>query len=348
MSITHENMSEPIEQMQSMLAGHFVAQCLHVVAVLGIADLIAEGHKTVEQLALSAGCHAGALDRVMSVLVSMGVFTRDYAGIFALTPLGETLRSDVPGSLRDKALFELSQPVWTAWGAFLHCVRTGKPSFDEVHGASIWQMIARDLEMGDIFDRFMTAQSQLHNAAIIESYDFPTSGVIVDIGGGRGATLAQVLARYPRAKGVLFDLPNVVASRANLETSRFADRCEVVGGDMMQFVPPGGDIYIIKRVMMDLTDDEAIKVLRHCTVSMNRDGKVLVIDPLLSDGNMADRNRLVDLQMMNVTGGRCRTEEQFRDLFGASGLRLTRSVCTRSPNFLVEGVSVQVEPNVVR
>ncbi len=229
------------------------------------------------------------------------------------------------------------QPMWSAWGSCLNSVRTGRPSFDQVHGTSLWQYLAGHPEIAAIFNRFMTVQSQLHNAAIIESYDFSNVKKLVDVGGGHGGTLAAILGQYPSMTGVLFDLPNVVAPAPKMETARFSERCEIVGGDMMHSVPPGGDVYIIKRVMMDLTDDEGVRVLGNCISVMKRDGKILIIDPMLPDGTVPHPNRLVDLHMMNVTRGRCRTEEQFRELYKASGLTLTRTVATRSPNFILEG-----------
>jgi tRNA A58 N-methylase Trm61 len=206
-----------------------------------------------------------------------------------------------------------------------------------VHGIPLWQYLASHSEIAAIFNRFMTEQSQLHNAAIIESYDFSNVKTLIDVGGGHGGTLAAVLAQYPTVRGVLFDLPNVVTPASKMETARFSERCEVVGGDMMHSVPPGGDVYMIKRVMMDLTDDEGVRVLGNCISVMERNGKILIIDPMLPDGTVPHRNRLVDLHMMNVTRGRCRTEEQFRELYKASGLTVTRTVATRSPNFILEG-----------
>jgi hypothetical protein len=322
--------------MQTMLAGHFIAQCLHVVAVLGIPDLIVQGKGTIEQIAHATGCHEPSLNRLLGTLASIGVFTRDPMGRFGLTPLGETLRSDVQDSLRDKALFEISEPMWSAWGSCLDTVRSGQPSFDQVHGATLWQYLAGHSEIAAIFNRFMTVQSQLHNATIVESYDFSKVGKLVDVGGGHGGTLAAVLAQYPDMKGALFDLPEVVAPASKMETSRFSNRCEVVGGDMLQSVPPGGDAYIIKRVMMGLTDDDAVRVLRNCVDGMESEAKVLVIDPMLPDGIIPHPNRLVDLLMM-IIGGHCRTESEFRRLFKASGLALTRTIATRSPNFILEG-----------
>ena len=327
----------PSEQMQTMLAGHFVSQCLHVAAVLGLPDLIAQGNETAEEIAQAVSCHQPSLNRLLTTLASLGVFTRDAMGRFRLTPLGDTLRSDVQGSLRDKALFEIGEPVWSAWGSCLASVRTGRPSFNQVHDATLWQYLAQHPEIGAIFHRFMTAQSRLHNAALVESYDFSGIETLVDVGGGHGSTLAAVLAQHPHMRGILFDLPEVVASAERLETSRFSNRCDVVGGDMLSSIPPKGDAYIIKRVMMDLTDVKVIRVLKNCFAAMGCKSKILVIDPIIPVGTVAHRNRLVDLLMMNLNGGRCRTEEQFRELFQKSGFMLSRVIATPSPNSILEG-----------
>ena len=327
----------PSEQMQTMLAGHFVSQCLHVAAVLGLPDLIAQGNETSEQIAQAAICHQPSLNRLLTTLASLGVFTRDAMGRFRLTPLGDTLRSDVQGSLRDKALFEIGEPVWSAWGSCLASVRTGRPCFNQVHGVTLWQYLAQHSEIAEVFHRFMTVQSKLHNTALIDSYDFSGIGTLVDVGGGHGSTLAAVLAQYPAMRGILFDLPEVVASAKKLETSRFSNRCDVVGGDMLSSIPPKGDAYIIKRVMMDLTDDKVVRVLENCIAVMGSRSKILVIDPIIPEGTTPHRNRLVDLLMMNVSGGQCRTEVQFRELFQKSGLMLSRVIATPSPNVILEG-----------
>jgi len=333
-----QSADRPSEQMEKLLAGHFLAQCLHAAAVLAIPDLIAKGCSTIEELASATGSHGPSLHRLLRTLASIGLFTEGANGRLVLTPLGDTLRSDSPDSVRDKALFECSMPIWSAWGHVLDSLRTGRPAFDRVHNATIWAYLADNAQAGADFNRFMTAQSRLHNAAIIEAYDFSEIGTLVDVGGGHGATLAAALAQSPNTRGVLFDLPEVVAPASALETSRFADQCHVVGGDMLQSVPPGGDAYLFKRVMMDLTDDETITVLRNCCSVMKPEGKVLVIDPMLPDGIEPHANRLVDMLMLVTTGGQCRTQAQFRHLFDASGFRLERVIATRSANFILEGV----------
>jgi hypothetical protein len=162
----------PSEQMEGMLAGHFVAKCLHTAAVLGIADLLVKGSTTIEVLATATGCDELSLHRLLRTLASVGVFTEPTSGCFQLTPLGETLRSDAPDSLRDKAIFEISAPIWLAWGSLLDALRSGSPSFPQLHQATIYEYLAEHAELGAVFNRFMTAQSNLHNAAIADAYDF--------------------------------------------------------------------------------------------------------------------------------------------------------------------------------
>jgi hypothetical protein len=328
--------SSPLQQMENMLAGHFVAECLHVVAVLGIADLLAKGPTKVEALASVTRCDPISLNRLLRTLASVGVFTESTPAHYQLTPLGETLRSDVPDSLRDKAIFEISAPIWSAWGSLLDALRSGAPSFPQVHSATIYEYLARHAELGATFNRFMTAQSKLHNDAIVDSYDFSGVRTVVDVGGGHGATLAAILKQYPTMRGILFDLPEVVAS-AKFESADIGARCDVIGGNMLQSIPTGGDAYVIKRVMMDKTDDDAITVFRNCLTAMNAGGRILVVDPMLPNSTEPHLNWLTDMLMLVVTRGHCRTEMEFRDLFSAAGLTLRQVVSAGSSNFILEG-----------
>ena len=224
--------SSPSEQMEGMLAGHFVAKCLHTAAVLGIADLLIKGPTTI-------GCDELSLHRLLRTLASVGVFTEPTPGCFQLTPLGETLRSDAPElSLRDKAVFEISAPIWLAWGSLLDALRSGAPSFPQLHHATIYEYLAEHAELGAVFNRFMTAQSNLHNAAIVDAYDFSGVRTLVDVGGGHGATLTAVLRRYPTMKGILFDLPEVVAT-ARFEGPDLAGRCMLWAGICSSRSRPG-------------------------------------------------------------------------------------------------------------
>jgi hypothetical protein len=322
--------------MRTMLAGHIVTQCLHSLASLGIADLIAKGHGNISDLAAKTGTHEPSLHRMLRTLASLGVLTERVKGQFALTPLGMTLQNDSPDSLRDQALFETSASIWATVGHFTDSLRSGRPSFAAVNKSPLFNYLGENPEAGTAFNRFMTMQSKLQNAAIIASYDFSGAQTVVDVGGGHGATLAAILATYPKLQGVLIDLPQVVSNTSVLETSRFADRCRVIGGDVLESVATDGDIFIIKRVIMGFSDEEVDKILRNCRAAMGPVSKVLVIDPMLPDGVEPHYNRLTDMLMMVVLGGRCRSEAEFRKLFAAAGMTVTRVIDTGTSNFIVE------------
>jgi hypothetical protein len=285
--------------MRTLLAGHIVAQCLYSLASLGIPDLIANGYATIGDLASKTGTHEPSLLRMLRTLASLGILTEPEEGQFGLAPLGATLRSDSPDSLRDQALFETSSSVWATLGHFVGSLRSGQPSFASANQSPLFNYLAEHPETGSAFNRFMTMQSKLQNAAIITAYDFSGAQTVVDLGGGHGATLAAILARHPKLQGVLID-------------------------------------FIIKRVMMSFSDETAGKILRNCRAAMGPATKVLVIDPMLPDGLEPHYNRLTDMLMMAVPGGRCRSEAEFRKLFAEAGMRVTRVIDTGTSNFILE------------
>jgi precorrin-6B methylase 2 len=326
----------PVDQMRSLLAGHIIAQCLYSLASLGIPDLIASGHDAIGDLAAKTGTHEHSLHRMLRTLASLGVLTEPSEGRFGLTPLGATLRTDSPDSLRDQALFETSPSVWATLGHLADSLRNGQPSFALVNQIPLFKYLTEHREIGSTFNRFMTMQSKLQNAAIIANYDFSKVQTVVDVGGGHGATLAAILAKHPKLHGILIDLPEVVANLSLLEISNFADRCQVIAGDILSSIASSGDIFLIKRVMMGFSDENASKVLRNCRAAMNPRGKVLVIDPMLPNGVAPHYNRLTDLLMMAVPGGRCRTEAEFRKLLADARLSVTRVIDTGTSNFIIE------------
>lgn len=327
----------PLDQMRFLLAGHVVAQSLYILALLGIPDLIESGRRNLNELAAATGTHAPSLHRVLTTLASLGVLTETAEGQFGLTPLGATLRSDVDGSLRDQALFETSGVIWAAWGSLGDSLRTGQPSFTSVHKSPLFKYLAEHPEAGTVFDRFMTAQSNLQNAAIVASYDFSGAHRLVDVGGGQGATLAAILAGHPEMHGVLFDLPKVVAGAQISRDPQFAARCEVIGGSALEAVPEGADIYVLKRVIMSFSDEDSLTILRNCRAAMRGDSRIVVIDPMIPDGTEPHYNRLTDLLMLVVAGGRCRPQHEFQKLFDAARLSLTRVLATGTSNFILEG-----------
>jgi hypothetical protein len=341
MSMRHDagRPEQAAPQMLQLLNSFLTVQALHVAATLGIADLLADGPTTVDELATATGAHRPSLYRLLRMLAGVEVFREEPDGRFALTDLGTTLRSEGPDSVRDWALYVGTSSMWEAWGRLRDSVMTGEPGFELAHGTSMVEYRAAHPELAAPFNRWMSRQSDQHKAAIVAAYDFSPFSIVADIGGGQGSTLAAVLRAHPSLRGILLDLPHVVASTGPLEAAGVLDRCEIVGGDMLEGVPGGADAYLIKRVLMDWGDEPATRVLRHCAEALAEDGRVLVIEMVLPPGNELSPAKAFDLLMLLAhKGARVRAEAEFRDLFAAAGLQMARVIPTASPNSILEGV----------
>jgi len=326
--------------MLQLLNACLTAQGLYVIAELGIADRLADGPALIDDLAAATGAHGPSLGRLLRMLVGIGVFREEGAGRFALTPLGRTLCSEGLDSVRDWALYVGAPAPWAAWGRLLETVMTGRSGFALAHGLSTYEYLARHPELGAPFDRWMTRQSDQHSGAVVAAYDFSAFGTVADVGGGQGSTLAAILRATPSLWGILLDQPQVVAGAVPvLRAAGVAERCEVIGGDMLQGVPRGADVYLIKRVLMIWGDEPAIQVLRHCAAALPEQGRVVVVEMVMPPGNDPSPARSFDLLMLLANeDGRVRTEAEFRALFAAAGLHLARVIPTASPNSILEGV----------
>jgi len=321
--------------MLRMLNAFLTVQAIHVAASLGVADLLAAGPQSVDELAAATKADRSSLHRLLRMLTGPGVFVEEADGRFAITPLGATLRSEGSDSVREWALFVGTPEMWAVWAGLRDSVMSGEASFPAVHGAPMWEYIATRPNLGEAFDGWMTRQSRQHNSALVTAYDFSRFRRVADVGGGRGSTLAAILGAHPSIRGVLLDLPQVVASTAPLDDAGVAHRCEVIGGDMLRAVPVGADAYLIKRVLMDWSDADSTTILRHCAGAMAEGGKVLVVEMLMPMGNDPSPAKAFDiLMLLNQPGGRIRTEGEFRELFTGAGLRLSSVVPTASPNSL--------------
>lgn len=330
--------SEPLEQMLRLLNGHCVEQALYV-AVLGIADLLREGAKSSDELARATGADGLSMYRLLRMLASIEVLSEEQTGCFALTALGATLQSDVPNSVWDRAIYYGSPEMWKVWGNLLHTVKSGESACEHVYATPFYEYLSQHASVGVPFNRYMTKTSEQHNDAILKSYDFSPLRTLVDVGGGHGGTLTAILKAYPTLQGILFDLPEVVAHASIRVAASVGERCKIVGGDMQQSVPPGADSYLIKNVLMDRSDEQAIKVLKNCTEAMSDNGKILVVEMIMPPGNQASFSKIMDIQMMLLFGrGRIRTEEEFRVLFRAADLSVTQCLSTPSPNSIIEGM----------
>ena len=326
-------------RMLTMSFGGITAQAVGVAAQLGIVDHLTNGPRTAADLAAATGTHAPSLYRLLRALASLDVLSEDAEGRFSSTPLGDTLRSGVPGSVRAPVVMATVPTMTLAAAEMLHAVRTGEPAFDHVFGAPFFDFLTTHPEDGAIFNGGMAAFSELENPPIAAAYDFPAGARVVDVGGGRGGFIAAVLRAHPSVRGVLYDLADVVSDAGHLAAAGVADRCEIIGGSFFESVPGAADVYVVKRILHDWSDETCIQILTNIRRARPASGRVLAIDAVLAPRGMQDMNKVTDLLMMVICPGRERTEQEFRDLFAAAGLRLTRVVPTPSSLSIVEGVT---------
>lgn len=328
----------PPEQLLMQLAlGKFVTRALTAVADVGVADHIDEAPVAAAALAAKTGTHADALGRVLRCLAAVGVFAETGEG-FAHTPASRRLRTDDPQSMRAMVRWINCKPAWDAWGRLDHSLATGEPAFDLVHGTHVFDYFARDPDTAKVFNDAMTSFSAMTGHAVAEAYDFGGIDRLVDVGGGHGALLAAICTRHPNVRGVVFDLPDVVAG-APAVLGELVSRIDTAGGDFFAGVPAGADAYIMKHIIHDWDDARCVQLLTHCAAGLNDGGKVLIVEQLVTDRPEATFAKLLDLEMLAMTrGGRERTEDEFAALYRKAGLRMTGITPTQSPVVVVEGV----------
>jgi hypothetical protein len=323
-----------------MIFGKWVAMALSVAARLRVADALAAGPRSINDLAAEVGAHPPSLYRLLRALASVGVFAEEADGRFGQTPLSEVLRTGVPGSMRAVADYCGADWSWRPWGRLLDTVRTGRTAFDEVFGEKVFEYLARHPEESAVFNEGMTGFSMQESPAVAEAYDFSPFHTIVDVGGGHGHLLCAILNRYPGPKGVVFDAPHVVeGANPRIAEAGLADRCRAEGGDFFQAVP-AGDAYVMKHIIHDWPDDLAATILKNCRKAAQPGAKVLLVEMVIAPGNEPSPGKLLDLEMLVVASGKERTEAEYADLLAGAGWRLTRIVGTKSPTSVIEGEAV--------
>jgi hypothetical protein len=289
--------------LQMMWTGLLLSRALHVAAELNIADLLVAGPRSPSDLAAATNANEDALRRLLRMLASHGVFLEDERGQFALTAQADVLRSDVPDSIRD-AVCMVDDGYWNTVGHLLDSVMTGKPAFEKVLGAPAFAYRARHPEVNERFARGMANVSALENARIARAYDSSPFKKVIDVGGGKGGFLAEVLKANPCLTGILCDEEHVVADPTDLTAAGGADRCEVVGGNFFDAAPSGADVYILKRVLHDWDDEPAQRILQVCRRAIPAHGRLLGIDAVVPHGNTLHWSKDSDILMMVETGGR--------------------------------------------
>jgi len=325
-------------ELLQLIIGKWVTQAIYTAAELAIADRLKDGPRASAEVARDCGANEDATYRLMRALANVGVLEEREGRAFALTPMGECLRSDAPFSLRGYARFVGYEPSWKAWGEMVHSVRTGEAGFERVYGENLFDWFGKHPDESAVFDEAMTAFSSTAAAAVAEAFDFSSIAILADVGGGRGSLLATILDRNPKLKGVLFDLPHVVPGAPPLLRERgVADRVRVESGSFLERAPAGADAIIMKHIIHDWHDADSVRILQTCHRALSKGGRVLVVEAIVPPPGQPGLAKLIDLEMLALTPrGRERTEQEFAQLFAAAGFRLTRVVPTASTVSILE------------
>jgi SAM-dependent methyltransferase len=322
-------------QVAELLAGAWKSRAIHAAAVLGVADVLAPGPLALDELAARLGCHAPTLHRLLRALSTIGIFEQRSPGVFATTPLGRCLEA---GEMRDSCLMLHADWHDAAWRELVHSVQSGEPGFERAYGEPLFSWLDRHPEAAGLFQRAMSAGRAYRDAGIAEAYDFSRASVLVDVGGGHGTLLLSILRAHPQLSGVLADVPNVAATaQGAIDSAGMSARCSVAGIDFFETVPAGGDAYLLAHIVHDWSDAKARRILENCAAAMRPGGCILLVENVLPADGAPSRTHWLDLEMLALTsGGRERTEAEFRALAESAGLELVRVVPTAGSRALIE------------
>jgi ubiquinone/menaquinone biosynthesis C-methylase UbiE len=311
------------QSMVRLFMGYIPTRVIYVAAKLELTDNIGSDGASAHDLARKMNVDAAALYRVMRVLAGLGVLRQDDNDRFFVTPFGETLRKDSPHSVRDYAIYS-HEIVYDAFKDITDCVRSGKPAIDD-----FFALLRANPEKEAVFHAGMSKRSRSETAAILEAYKFSKPQTVVDVGGGNGGFLSAITASCDQVSGVLVDQPSAIeAARAGRGGP--LTRCQLVAQDFFEGVPPGGDTYILKRILFDWTDEEALRILKNCRRAMNGEARLLIIEPLIGPPNEQCSAHLYDMTFLVILHGRLRTADEYSALLGRAGFRLQRVVPTES------------------
>jgi SAM-dependent methyltransferase len=330
---------DPSNVLAQLIAANVPARAIQVAAELDLAGLIAAGVTSNRGLAEAAGADPGSLRRLMRYLIALDLFEESKSG-YSLKAMGELLRGDIEGSFRSAA--RLSGDLYPVWGELEHTIRTGKAGYDKYFGKSLFDHLAADPERAAAFDTAIATITWPETAAILDAYDFSDIDTVIDVGGGNGSLLIEMLRRYPSMQGVLFDLPHVAERAArDIEEAGLGERCRTVGGNFFEAIPEGADAIVLRHVIHNWRDEDAVRILTNCERALAPGGRVLVVEMLVAEDDepsLAPRSyvSLMDLTMMVLYEGVERTESEFSALLEAAGLTLAGITPTTSASCVIE------------
>jgi hypothetical protein len=315
-------------------------KALYTVLQGGIVDLLADGPRTSGELAATVGVVPSKLHQVLRGLAGIGVFSEDDEHRFSLTPLGATFQSGHPTAHRELFMTIGGPTMWAALDRLPDAVATGRTGMELAHGVPLFDYLQAHPDEGAAFNRMMLAVHGAEPAAVAAAYDFAPVNRLVDVGGGIGTMLINVLRRHPHVSGTLYDLAPVVAQgREAVTAAGLADRCEFQTGDFLKAVPPGGDAYLLSHIIHDWDEDRCLTILGNCREAMGPPGKLLIVEMVLPPGDAPHPGKILDLAMLALVGGQERTTDEYRDLLSRAGFRLERVVPTTTPASIVEATT---------
>lgn len=326
-------------QVVQMVTVGWVSKFLHAAATLKLADQLANAPKSAAELADPIHVHAPSLHRLMRTLAAVGILAEQPGQRFALTALGEALKTDAPGAARATVLTLSGNEFESALDRVLYSVETGKTSFEKAYGMPLFDYLAQNPEFASLFNETMIGFHGQEPPAVAAAYDFSNFKTIVDVGGGTGNMLAAILNRYPAPLGVLFELPHVTSDAlVFLKAKGVSERVTVETGNFFEGVPQGGDAYLLSHIIHDWDEDRCLAILGNVRKAMNATGRLLIVEMVLPEGDMPHPGKLLDIAMLAIAGGQERTEAEYKKLLSKAGFRLTRVVPTNSAASLVEAV----------
>jgi hypothetical protein len=325
-----------------LASGFMATHAIYAAGRLRIADALANGPRTADDIAAEVECDPDATYRLLRACATFGVFTEGSDGRFGLTPLAACLRSDTRDSLLPVILM-LGDPHYQApWCQLAHTVTTGTPAAEKVHGKSMWQFLDDNPQFAATFNDAMTQLSAMDWPTIEAAYDFSPFSTIADIGGGHGQLLALMLQASPGSTGVLLEQQALLGSAADhLRAAGVVDRCRMEAGSFFQTAPTDADVYVLRRVVHDFDDEQAVEILTNLRSHMPSGATLLLMESVVPPGNTSHFSKVLDLDMMIFVGGRERTEHQFVALLSRAGFRVTRVIPTISTISLIEAVGAQ-------
>ena len=309
----------PPAQMMLLLGGFRISQALYAAAALGVADQLVAGPAPVEVLAEQVGAHPPSLRRLLRALASVGVFTEPEPGVFALTPLGQTLTNGQPGSMRDVVIMFM-ETHYAPFGDLLYTIRTGQLAAERFYGQPFFGWLSDHPEQASRFTAAMASLTGGLKTAAIAALPLDGARTVVDVGGADGTVLAAILTAHPDMRGVLFDLPHVVAAApGTLASYGIDDRVECAGGDFLHSVPSGGDVYLASMVLHDWPDEAARAILANIAAAGGSGARLLLLEFVVPPGDAPHPSKISDLNMLAIVGGKERTETEWRELLTAAG-----------------------------